>query len=287
MLHVREAGAFGGISVSGSHGSLEWNALRFIDSEGLALRANQAAELTDLYHQGVYPRCAPRTCPTSAPTRRPSSRHLRAVTAEVDVERIRSEEFKVAVDPRGGAASSPRLRCSRPWGATCSPSTPARIRRARTRSRTRRSWRNWANSCAGRARTSDSPRTRTPIGWPLSTSTAPARHGHDRGPRHPALARAQRRPRCRQRFDQPHGGRCRGRFRMPRVPLPRGRSARDRGHEDCTARRSAARATAGRSSSRSIRAGTASPPWPSSSRRWPSPAGRLVNCGRRSRATPW
>ena len=56
MLHVREAGAFGGIAVSESHGPLEWTALRFISSEGLTLRANQAAELTDLYHQGSYPR---------------------------------------------------------------------------------------------------------------------------------------------------------------------------------------------------------------------------------------
>src|SRR5512136_27139 len=49
MFHVREAGALGGIAACGSHGSAEWNALRFVNSEGLALRANQAAELTDLY----------------------------------------------------------------------------------------------------------------------------------------------------------------------------------------------------------------------------------------------
>jgi phosphomannomutase len=110
MFHVREAGAFGGISVSGSHGSLAWNALRFISSEGLALRANQAAELTDLYHQGFYPRVRAldmsdvRTDTTSC------TRHLAAVTRAVDLERVRARRFTVATDPGGGAASVPTLR---------------------------------------------------------------------------------------------------------------------------------------------------------------------------------
>jgi len=110
MFHVREVGAFGGISVSGSHGSPAWNALRFISSEGLALRANQAAELTDLYHQGFYPRVrAPdmsdvRTDTTS------STRHLTAVARAVDVERVRARRFTVATDAGGGAASVPTLR---------------------------------------------------------------------------------------------------------------------------------------------------------------------------------
>jgi phosphomannomutase len=110
MLHVREVGAFGGLFVGGSHGSLEWSALRFISSEGLVLRSNQAAELTDLYHQGFYPRVPARdmsdlhTDPTSA------ERHLRAVTRAVAVEDIRSRGLRVAVDPRGGTASGPTRR---------------------------------------------------------------------------------------------------------------------------------------------------------------------------------
>jgi phosphomannomutase len=109
MFHVREAGAFGGIAVGGSHGSLEWNALRFVGSEGLALRANQAAELTDLYHQGFYPRVRAldmsdvRTDATSC------ARHLGAVARTVDVERIRARRFKVAADPGGATALGPTL----------------------------------------------------------------------------------------------------------------------------------------------------------------------------------
>ena len=163
MLHVREAGAFGGISVSGSHGSLEWNALRFIDAEGLALRANQSAELTDLYHQGVYPRVRAADMSEVRADTTSVSRHLRAVTQMVDVELIRSARFKVAVDPRGGAASvavtgaarRPRVRRGRhqrrrghavPPEPGAGRDDPGRTRRPRAHAR---------------ARTSASPRTRT------------------------------------------------------------------------------------------------------------------------------
>ena len=109
MFHVREAGAFGGISASGSHGSLDWNALRFVDSEGLALRANQAAELTDLYHQGSYPRVRAADMAEVRADATSCARHLRAVTQRVDVERIRGRCFKVALRS-AGAGAAPALR---------------------------------------------------------------------------------------------------------------------------------------------------------------------------------
>jgi phosphomannomutase len=109
MFHVRAAGARGGIAVGGSHGSIEWSALRFIDAEGLTLRANQLAELTDLYHQSVYPRVSAPDMPEVRTDASSASRHLQAVAQLVDVERIRRARFTVAVDPRGGAASIPVL----------------------------------------------------------------------------------------------------------------------------------------------------------------------------------
>ena len=121
MLHVREAGALGGIAVGGSHGPLEWNALRFISSEGLALRANQAAELTDLYHQGVYPRVRAQDMSEVRTDTTSSARHLAAVTRTVDRERVRARRFKVAVDPGGGAASAPTLRLLEALGCDAVP----------------------------------------------------------------------------------------------------------------------------------------------------------------------
>jgi phosphomannomutase len=110
MLHVREAGAFGGIYVGGSDSSPEWSALKFISSDGLSLRPNQAAELTDLYHQGVYPRVRALDMSDVRSDATTVARHLRAVTKAVDVERIRARHCRVAVDPRGGAASVPTRR---------------------------------------------------------------------------------------------------------------------------------------------------------------------------------
>jgi phosphomannomutase len=132
MLHVREAGAFGGIAVGGSHGSLEWNALRFVSAEGLALRANQAAELTDLYHQGVYPRVRAQDMSEVRMDTTSSARHLDAITRIVEVERVRARQFKVAVDPGGGAATAPTLRLLEALGCSVVPvaagaeTTPAR-----------------------------------------------------------------------------------------------------------------------------------------------------------------
>jgi phosphomannomutase len=110
MLHVREAEAFGGIAVGGSHGSLEWNTLRFIGPGGLTLRANQYAELTDLYHQGLYPRVGALEMSEARADTTTAARHLRAVAGAVDVDRIRARRFTVAIDPRGGAASLPARR---------------------------------------------------------------------------------------------------------------------------------------------------------------------------------
>lgn len=105
MLHVRSTGAFGGICISASHNPIQWNALKFVASDGIVLRPSQSAELTDLYHQGVYPRVsgpeiAQARCDDSA-----LARHRDAVLAAVDVEAIRARKFRVAVDCVNGAAS--------------------------------------------------------------------------------------------------------------------------------------------------------------------------------------
>jgi phosphomannomutase len=111
MLHVREAGAAGGIAVSGRHGPADWNALSFIDAGGLTLRSAQAAELVDLYHQGVYPRVGALEMSELRTDATTVDRHLCAVKGAVDADRIRERRLRVAIDPKGGAAAiaTPRL----------------------------------------------------------------------------------------------------------------------------------------------------------------------------------
>ncbi len=105
MLHVRQTGAFGGICISASHNPIEWNALKFIGPDGIVLRPNQAAELTDLYHQGVYTRVAAHEIADPRSDDSTVARHRDAVLRAVDAASIRARGFKVVVDCVNGAAS--------------------------------------------------------------------------------------------------------------------------------------------------------------------------------------
>jgi phosphomannomutase len=103
--HVQEAHAFGGICITASHNPIEWNALKFFASDGIILRPNQAAELVDLYHQGVYTRVGAREIHDVRTDRTTLQRHRKAILRAVDVEAIRKRRFTVAVDCCNGAAS--------------------------------------------------------------------------------------------------------------------------------------------------------------------------------------
>lgn len=105
QLAVRQTGAFGGICVTASHNPIEWNALKFIGRDGIILRPNEAAELTDLYHQGVYPRVDAVEIAESRADDSALARHRDAVLAAVDVVSIRKRRFRVAADCCNGAAS--------------------------------------------------------------------------------------------------------------------------------------------------------------------------------------
>ncbi len=105
QLHVREAHAFGGICVTASHNPIQWNALKFFGPDGIILRPNQAAELVDLYHQGVYTRALADDIGTVRRDDTTLRRHREAILRAVDVAAIRRRKFRVAVDCCNGAAS--------------------------------------------------------------------------------------------------------------------------------------------------------------------------------------
>ena len=111
QLLVRELGASGGIAITASHNPPEWNALKFVGSDGLFLSAARGRELLDIYHQGNYvkaPGAAQRP-----PERIPDAvdRHVRAVVSGIGRLPEDAPRLKVVVDPGGGAASvaAPRL----------------------------------------------------------------------------------------------------------------------------------------------------------------------------------
>jgi phosphomannomutase len=69
------------------------------------LRPNQARELTDLYHQGVYPRVGNHEMAEARTDTTTLARHHAAVTATIETDLIASRRFKVVIDCCNGAGS--------------------------------------------------------------------------------------------------------------------------------------------------------------------------------------
>jgi len=102
---IRRLGALGGICITASHNPIEWNALKFFGSDGILLRPHEAVELTDLYHQGVFPRVSGTSVQQPRREGGAVAAHLEAVLKALDVEAIRRAGIRVAVDCCNGAAS--------------------------------------------------------------------------------------------------------------------------------------------------------------------------------------
>ncbi len=102
QLAVRNLHAQGGIAITASHNPVEWNALKFIKSDGCFLSGYEAEELLRIYHQHEY---------SFAPSRklRRLRQYPRAIQDHVDrilekIGRLKTG-FRVAVDCCNGAGS--------------------------------------------------------------------------------------------------------------------------------------------------------------------------------------
>ncbi|MBL8171019.1 MAG: phosphoglucosamine mutase [Acidobacteria bacterium] len=111
QLLVRQRKASGGIAITASHNPAEWNALKFVNAEGLFLSAGQARELLDIYHQGDYTKVAGGEMRSVEPFGGALEAHIEAILAAVGQLPQRERKLKVALDSCNGAASviAPRL----------------------------------------------------------------------------------------------------------------------------------------------------------------------------------
>ncbi|HSV72683.1 MAG TPA: phosphoglucosamine mutase [Chthonomonadales bacterium] len=105
QMHVRATGANGAVCISASHNPIEWNAVKFIGPDGIILRPDRADEVTDLYHQGVFPRVTSHEIAEEREDHTAIERHRETVLAAVDADVIRARGFRVAVDCCNGGAS--------------------------------------------------------------------------------------------------------------------------------------------------------------------------------------
>ena len=102
---IRTGSASGGICITASHNPIQWNALKFFNSEGISLSPNQFAELTGLYHQGAYARVPSSSISRLEHDSSVVERHSQMVIDALDSRLIREKRYRVAVDCCNGAAS--------------------------------------------------------------------------------------------------------------------------------------------------------------------------------------
>ncbi|MBW3622771.1 MAG: phosphoglucosamine mutase [Armatimonadetes bacterium] len=108
---VRDSDATGGVAVSAGHNAEDWNALKFVNSDGLFLNAYQGEELLDIYHQGEFDAAGWQEIRLLQTRSDVPENHVQSVLDCVDAEAIRKRGFRVAVDCCNGACSltTPRL----------------------------------------------------------------------------------------------------------------------------------------------------------------------------------
>lgn len=107
---IRQYRAAGGLQISASHNPSEYNGLKLFSAEGRVIPDAPGQKVLARYRTGTidwvrHDRLgSEQTCPD------PISTHLDAVLATVDVERIRSRQFKVVLDSNRGAGSRLGMR---------------------------------------------------------------------------------------------------------------------------------------------------------------------------------
>ena len=103
QFSVKAAGAAGGISISGGHNPMGWNALTLLDNDGALLTPLGGEAVLDVFHAGDY--------------RKQDWQHMGAVREvgdfvdpyfdalekHIDVEAIRAAKLTALIDPVGGA----------------------------------------------------------------------------------------------------------------------------------------------------------------------------------------
>jgi len=107
QLAVEHHHAGGGIAITASHNPIEWNALKFIGSDGIFLDGAEGKRVAELVATLAGDGMRDAGCVTTDPAA--VERHLEAVLklSVLDVEWIRKRRFSVALDAVRGAGGPP------------------------------------------------------------------------------------------------------------------------------------------------------------------------------------
>ncbi|MFT7511604.1 MAG: phosphomannomutase [Candidatus Omnitrophota bacterium] len=106
LLHLtKDLDVRGGICITASHNAVPWNALKFVDRDGMFLNEGAAQELFDVYHQEHFPLVEESRLRAIRYVEDPFWKHEEAILDYVDVDAIRAAKFKVALDACNGAGA--------------------------------------------------------------------------------------------------------------------------------------------------------------------------------------
>jgi phosphomannomutase len=97
--------AAGGISVSGGHNPLPWNAVILLGETGTYLEENEGAEVFNVYEAGSFQKAAWNRLGKVTTASFPLDDYMHTLSNQVDAGLIQKSKFKVVADPCNGAVS--------------------------------------------------------------------------------------------------------------------------------------------------------------------------------------
>ena len=118
---IRDIQAAGGLSITGSHNDMQWNALKFIGADGALLNSVASEELLDLYHAGSFHHVEWYDLQGWEDAPQLLDRYLDHLLATIDVAKIRAQKLRVAVDFCNGSGTQVVTRLMQELGCTLLP----------------------------------------------------------------------------------------------------------------------------------------------------------------------
>lgn len=120
-MMIRDLKADGGIVISASHNTIEWNALKFFRQDGVYLNDAQARALLDIYYGGHAKRVDWQHIKAVKTDSTANERHLKKVLELVDLRKMRKRKFRVALDCCNGAGCDLAMSFLKAINATTEP----------------------------------------------------------------------------------------------------------------------------------------------------------------------
>lgn len=105
QIIVDELNANGGIAITASHNTEEWNALKFIGKSGIFLNHIEAAELLDIYNQPDISYASERNYRNMRFINKGFEFHKKRIFKNINTEKIKKSKLKVLVDCCNGAGA--------------------------------------------------------------------------------------------------------------------------------------------------------------------------------------